>query len=101
MNKTQLKAQLKATFKQTPIYQQNKKARLLAIQLNGFNHTIFYDYGNTYDTVNILRFSHYTNMLEDNTPIEIQTATMLLSNFNHFERKHKPIEIVYVLPTQR
>jgi hypothetical protein len=101
MNKTQLKAQFKATFKQTPIYQQNKKARLLAIQLNGFNHTAFLDYGNVNDPITILRFSHYTNMLDENTPIEIETATMLFSSFYHMQYKHDPIGIIYILPNQR
>lgn len=101
MNKAQLKAELKRLFKKTPIYQENKKARLLAVQLNGFNHTAFLDYGNANDPITILRFSHYTNMFDENTPIEIETAKMLLSSFNHFERKHNAIEIVYILPNQR
>jgi hypothetical protein len=74
--------------------------RLLAVQLNGFNHTIFYDTGNSDSKIMIERYSAYTDM-------GFKKAKEFFNTLSEFETvyheayKRNPLEIVYVHPSER
>jgi hypothetical protein len=67
--------------------------RLLAIQLNGFSHKVFYDLGSHYSPVSVLEWSAYTDgkgALQE-----------LFDGFPHLSYQGNPIEYVYVRPEKR
>lgn len=74
-----------------------KGKRLLAVQLNGFNHTLFYDNGDGDSEVEIDRFSLYTKMGTD----KAQKLFENLSLDYHYKFKHEPEEILFLTPEER
>lgn len=74
--------------------------RLLAIQLNGFSHTIFYDYGNAENEISIERVSAYLSTHEKDQSFT-DRATALLLGLAHYEYQNNAKEIVYVAPSER
>ena len=87
MNKTELKRQIKTDF--LAIY--GKDCKILAVQLNGFSHKVFYEnkQGNTV----IEEFSPWTTMQR-----QTSESTKLLNKYSTYEYKGNPLEIVYVTP---
>lgn len=83
-----MKKELKARFKE--MYP-NK--RLLAIQLNGFTHSLFFDDGYADSSVTCETFSHY--MATD------EKLKYLFKDIPHYCYKHEPQEIIYILPSDR
>lgn len=71
--------------------------RLLAVQLNGFNHTILFDSGETDSKIDIDRFSFYTKMGTDKAKKFFETLKLN----HHIEFKHDPKEFVFVDPNDR
>lgn len=82
-----MKSNLRMRFKE--MY---KNKRLLAIQLNGFTHTIFFDSGKN-SRIECLRFSHYMDADEK--------LKYIFSGVYHYCYKHNPKEIIYILPNER
>jgi hypothetical protein len=72
------------------------KKRLLAVHLNGFTHSVFYDNGKTDDDIKIDRYSFY--MPEGEWSIG---AMNMFHNIPHHTYQNNPIEIVYVNREQR
>lgn len=86
------KQELQARFKE--LY---PKKRLLAIQLNGFNHTVFFDNGSkSTDSIEIERYSPYTVM-----DGQTQNTEKLFLGFSCYAYKGKAIEYVYKKPEDR
>lgn len=86
-----MKTELKKKFK---LLYPNK--RLLAIQLNGFSHKVFYDEGTAESHVQTDEFSGC--MPEGNWKIE---ATKLFNGIGHNSYQGNAKEYVYINPTQR
>ena len=57
----ELKQELENRFK--TLFEPN--ARLLAIHLNGFSHTVFYDFGKKEDNIELKDYSRYTSTFGD------------------------------------
>ena len=74
--------------------------RLLAIQLNGFNHTIFYDNGKSDSEINIERYSAYTDLGFDKAK-ELFNLLSKIEIVYHEAYKHDPKEIVFIDPQER
>ena len=70
--------------------------RLLAIQLNGFNHTIYYDNGNAKDKIEIARYSNYAPEIKDLIPLG-----EMFEGYANNKYQGNPKEIVYVKPNER
>ena len=70
--------------------------RLLAIQLNGFTHTIFYDNGKAGEKVQVARYTNYAP--EDKTLLPLGEMFAGYPNINY---QSKSKEIVYVDPDKR
>jgi hypothetical protein len=70
--------------------------RLLAIQLDGFSHTIYCDNGNAKDKIEIVRYSNYAPEIKDLIPL----GEMFEGYPNH-SYQGNPKEIVYVKPNER
>lgn len=70
--------------------------RLLAIQLDGFNHRVFFDNGVKNSKVEIERHTNYAP--EQN---KWPRATELLSSIPHYEHQNNAVEYIYVLPENR
>lgn len=83
--------ELQARFKE--LY---PKKRLLAIQLNGFNHTVFFDNGKATDSIEVERYSPYTVMDK-----QTQNTEKLFLGFSCYVYKGNPIEYVYKKPEDR
>lgn len=83
--------ELQARFKE--LY---PKKRLLAIQLNGFNHTVFFDNGSRTSPIEIERYSPYTVM-----DGQTQNTEKLFLGFSCYAYKGNPIEYVYKKPEDR
>lgn len=82
------KALLKKRFKELfPQY------RLLAIQLNGFSHSVFYDEGSKHSPVETMEYSVYV-------PSGAKLSE-LFNGFFNYAYQGNPKEYVYVLPTER
>jgi hypothetical protein len=90
-----MKEKLQKRFKE--LY---KGKRLLAVQLNGFSHKVFYDNGSSTSQVTIEEFSNYMTVGE-HTRGEYQTLKKLFDGIPHFSYKHDPKEIIYILPNDR
>ena len=67
--------------------------RLLAIQLNGFSHTVFYDEGSRYSPIETMNYSSYV-------PSGAKLSE-LFNGFFHNAYQGNPKEYVYVLPEER
>lgn len=70
--------------------------RLLAIQLDGFNHRVFFDDGVKNSEIEIERHTSYAP--EQN---KWPRATELLSSIPHHEHQNNAVEYLYVLPENR
>jgi hypothetical protein len=106
MNKTQLKKHFKNKFDAIGFKTNSgKPLRLLAVQLNGFNHTVFTDTGTTDSSILPLRFSLYTNMNDGVNILDSENLneqlTQLFNGFGHLVYKHNPVELVFIKPEQR
>lgn len=73
-----------------------KSKRLLAVQLNGFSHKVFYDNGTKDSKVIVEEYSPWTKMERhtDNTK-------KLLQWYSTHTYKGNPKEIIYVEPKER
>lgn len=87
-----MKREMKKAFKD--IFQGK---RLLAVQLNGFNHNIFYDSGKTDSEVEIARYSLYTDMESSKAKAFFETLNLN----HHIGFKHNAKEILFVSPQER
>lgn len=85
------KQEIQKNFKE--IY---KGKRLLAVQLNGFSHKVFYDNGTKDSEVIVEEYSPWTKM-ERHT----DNVKSLLQWYSTFEHKQNPKEIIYVNPKER
>lgn len=77
-----------------------RKKRLLAIQLNGFSHKVFYDNGKNNTPIVIEEYSHYvwdTKTQERGT----EEAKFLFAGIYHNQYQHNAKEYVWVLPKER
>lgn len=70
--------------------------RLLAVQLNGFSHKVFYDNGNANGSVTVEEFSPWTKMER-----QTKQSEMLLGSFSTYAYKGDPKEIIYITPEAR
>ncbi len=69
--------------------------RLLAIQLNGFSHSVFYDGGAKGTKIHRGEYSAYTNTAQD------AQWKDLFSGYGHLSYQHNAQEIVWVMPEDR
>jgi hypothetical protein len=90
-----MKKEIKKIFKD--IY---KDKRLLAIQLNGFSHKVFYDNGSHESNVFIEEHSSYLSECERNGRFTIQAKT-LFQKFPHYMYQGNAKEIVFIKPNER
>lgn len=86
------KNDMKKVFKE--LYQGK---RLLAVQLNGFHHTIYFDNGKTDDKIDYEYYSLYTDMKSD----KAKEFFKRLKLDYHINFKHDPKEFIFVSPNQR
>jgi hypothetical protein len=70
--------------------------RLLAIQLNGFSHTAFYDDGTADNDPEVLRFSAYAPEQKWD-----KRAIAMFSGIPHYEYQGNAIEHVFLMPGER
>lgn len=75
--------------------------RLLAIQLNGFSHKVFFDKGTKNSKVQVAEFSGYASEAERNGYRNREIAAIMLSDIAHAPYQGNPCEIVYVKPNER
>jgi len=90
-----MKKEIKKAFKD--IY---KGKRLLAIQLNGFSHKVFYDNGNSESDVFIEEHSAHLSDSERNGRFT-KEAQAFLSSFPHYMYQGNAKEIIFVKPEER
>lgn len=88
--KNELKQELENRFKK--LFEPN--ARLLAIHLNGFSHTVFYDFGKKEDNIELKDYSRYTSTFDDK-------LSKLFNGIPHYIYQGNPLEIIYVCPEER
>jgi hypothetical protein len=70
--------------------------RLLAIQLNGFNHSIFYDNGSSSDEIEISRHSNYAPEIK-----ELKPLGEMFEGYSNSTYQGNAKEIVYLTKEQR
>jgi hypothetical protein len=70
--------------------------RLLAIQLNGFNHSVFYDDGSKESEVQISRYSNYAPEIKELNPLG-----EMFDGFPNMSYQNNAKEIMYVKPEER
>jgi len=87
MNKTELKKQIKTDF--LAIY--GKNCKVLAVQLNGFSHKVFY--ANKQGNMIIEEYSPWTTMQR-----QTSECVQLLNKYPTYVFKGNPLEIVFVMP---
>ena len=87
-----LKQELKEKFKQ--IY--GEKYRLLAIQLNGFSHSVFYDEGTRDSKIHKDEFSACAPEQKWD-----ENAQKLLGDIPHYMYQNNAKELLYVHPNKR
>ena len=73
-----------------------KGKRILAVDLNGFSHRVWYDNGTKDSEITIEEYSPYMTMPRD----KIHTKK-LLGSYDTYEYKGNPLGIVYVEPKER
>lgn len=88
----ELKQELENRFKK--LFEPN--ARLLAIHLNGFSHTVFYDFGKKEDNIESKHYSYYTPLSDIDDKL-----SKLFNGIPHYIYQGNPLEIVYVCPEER
>lgn len=71
--------------------------RLLSVQLNGFNHTIFFDSGSIDAPVEVERYSLYTDMEDERAKTFFETLKLNM----HQPYKHQPEEHLFIHPKDR
>lgn len=71
--------------------------RLLAVQLNGFSHKVFYDGGSSDASITVEEFSPWTSNFDRQT----KQSELLLGSFSTYTYKGNPKEIVYIGPEER
>ena len=72
--------------------------RLLAIHLNGFSHTVFYDFGKKEDNIESKHYSQYASTFDDKFDDKLYK---LFNGIPHYIYQGNPLEIVYVCPEER
>lgn len=72
------------------------KSRLLAIQLNGFSHKVFYDNGKAGSTIKVEEHSGYHLIGDVGSKV-----SKLLGSIAHYSYQGNPEEIIYVKPDER
>lgn len=87
MNNTELKRLFKDRFNNLF----NK--RLLAVQLNGFTHKVFYNDHKNGD-IKVLTYSAYTVI----DPANNEKLKALFDGFSHYCYKNNAVELIYVKP---
>jgi hypothetical protein len=70
--------------------------RLLAIQLNGFNHTIFFDGGKPSDEIEIERYSNFAPEIG-----ELKPLGAIFEGYPNGNYQGNAEEILYVGPKER
>lgn len=70
--------------------------RLLAVQLNGFTHKVFYDGGSSDASITVEDFSPWTE-----TQRQTKESELLLGSFSTYAYKDNPKEIIYIKPEER
>lgn len=75
--------------------------RLLAIQLNGFSHKVFYDRGSNSDAIEIAEFSGYASSSEIVKFRNYEIAAIMVADIPHYCYQGNPKEIIYLNPSQR
>jgi hypothetical protein len=80
-----------------------KNKRLLAIQLNGFTHKVFFDNGKKTDKIESLMFSAYLSTCEYNEAdrIQLENLKKLFKGFANYQYQNKATELVWIDPRQR
>ena len=73
-----------------------KSKRLLAVQLNGFSHKVFYDNGTKDSKVIVEEYSPWIKTERDN-----ENTKKLLQWYSTYQYKGNPKEIIYVDPKER
>jgi hypothetical protein len=74
----------------------NPGKRLLAIQLNGFNHSVFYDSGNSNSEIEISRYSNYAPEIKELNPLG-----EMFDGYPNMQYQNNAKEIIYVKPESR
>lgn len=92
INKNDLKQELENRFKE--LFE--PEARLLAIHLNGFSHSVFYDFGKKDDIIEIKHYSHYTSISDFDDKL-----SKLFDGIPHYTFKGNPLELTYIYPEER
>lgn len=72
-------------------------ARLLAIHLNGFSHTVFYDFGKKEDNIESKHYSQYTSY----TSTFNDKLSKLFDGIPHYIYQGNPLELIYIYPEER
>jgi hypothetical protein len=70
--------------------------RLLAVQLNGFTHKVFYDGGSSDEQITIEDYSPWTT-----TSRQTKESELLLASFSTYTYKNNPKEIIFLTPEER
>jgi hypothetical protein len=70
--------------------------RLLAIQLNGFSHSLFYDNGTATAAPEVLRYSSYAPEQKWD-----KRAMVIFNNIPHHYYQGQPLEHVFIMPEDR
>lgn len=91
-----MKNELKKKFEQ--IY--GAKKRLLAIQLNGFTHTVFYDSGTKQSGMEVERATSYMSEAEQGTRYQ-EKAARLFEGIPHYSYQGNAVEFLYIHPDNR
>ncbi len=91
-----MKNELKKKFEQ--IY--GAKKRLLAIQLNGFTHTVFYDSGTKQSRMEVERATSYMSEAEQGNSYQ-EKAARLFEGIPHYEYQGNAVEFLYIHPDNR
>jgi hypothetical protein len=73
-----------------------KNKRLLAVQLNGFSHSVFYDNGDGEDNIMVDRVSFYAPEIDFGSK-----SKKLFDGFGHGVYQNNPKEYVWITPEER
>ena len=98
MKLNKIKKELKERFESLEMF---RNKRLLAIQLNGFSHSVFYDSGKTDSQVEIKRYSGYVSQGIDKGFEDNNTLKSLFIDLPNYTFQNNAKEIVYILPNKR
>lgn len=75
--------------------------RLLAVQLNGFSHKLFFDRGSWTDSIEVAEYSGCVSSAERSTFRNHTIAEAVLSNIPHYCYQGAPEELIYIAPDER